>query len=110
MERATIIVDEKDETIDFYRCFLPHQSYSNAQVLKRSRRHEGNYGMTLRNRHASGHALYIETKEHAENMIKALTEAIARGWLFSEADIDKYRERVTDTTETLIRNREYENA
>lgn len=66
--------------------------------------HELHFGCYLKP-HEGSRCISIDTVEHARKVIKALEEAISRGWLFTEEEIHKYHDRATDTRNTLLEKR-----
>ena len=72
------------------------------QLVMEADNHEGRFGCylaTLSSRERP--PLAIDSVEHAKQIITALEIAIQEGWLFTEAQIEKYKGKATDTRRTL---------
>ncbi|WP_025915491.1 hypothetical protein [Herminiimonas sp. CN] len=64
--------------------------------------HENHFGCYLKTLAGKNH-LAVDTVEHAEKIIEALQLAIQEGWLFTQTQIEKHKDRSTDTRGTLKR-------
>ena len=52
--------------------------------------------------HPNNHVLYIESVEHAKQLIAALELAIKEKWLFTEREISHYNTSVTNTRADIV--------
>ena len=95
--------NKSNPEILFFTYFSATHSHSNAQYLERNAlRHEGHFGLTIKNTHDKSKYLQIENVEHAKQLIVALETAIDFGWLFTEDEIRRYAVKCTTTLKDLI--------